>query len=177
MRKELSSYSACVVIQLRGDSAYVLDVFRDRLEYPDLKRKIIEIHRRWSTYTNNYTLLIENTGAGMSVIQDLKREHIHAVAILPKEDKVIRMNAQTARIEAGSVFLPRNAPWLDDFFREVLAFPASRYSDQIDALSQALNYIFNRPRVEWTDVALGPKVFVRGIEITDFPNGSSGFGL
>jgi len=175
--KELSSYSACMVMLVRGDSVYVLDVFRDRLEYPDLKRKIIEIHRRWSTYTNNYALLIENTGAGMSVIQDLKREHIHAVAIMPKEDKVIRMNAQTARIEAGSVFLPRNAPWLDDFFQEVLAFPASRYSDQIDALSQALNYIFNRPRFEWTDVALGPKVFVRGIEITDFPDGSSGFGL
>jgi hypothetical protein len=45
--KELSSYSACVVIQVRGDSAYVLDVFRDRLEYPDLKRKVIELHRRW----------------------------------------------------------------------------------------------------------------------------------
>jgi predicted phage terminase large subunit-like protein len=166
--KELSSYSACVVILVRGESAYVLDVFRDRLEYPDLKRKIIEFHHRWRTYTNNYALLIENTGAGMSVIQDLKREYIHAVAIVPKEDKVIRMNAQTARIEAGSVFLPHNAPWLDDFFQEVLSFPASRYNDQIDAFSQALNYAFNRPSFEWTDVALGPKVFVGGIEITDF---------
>lgn len=75
------------------------------------------------------------------------------------------MNAQTARIEAGSVLLPRNAPWLDDFFQEVLAFPASRYSDQIDAFSQALNYAFNRPRLEWSFVGLGPKVFVGGREI------------
>ena len=154
-----------MVILVRGDSAYMLDVFRDRLEYPDLKRKIIEFHHRWRTYTNNYALLVENKGSGMSLIQDLKREHIHAVAILPKEDKVIRMNAQTARIEAGSVHLPRSAPWLDDFFREVLAFPASPYNDQIDAFSQALNYAFNRPSFEWTDIGLGGKAFVGGIEI------------
>ena len=38
--KELSSYSACVVLQIKGETAYVLDVLRERLEYPDLKRKV-----------------------------------------------------------------------------------------------------------------------------------------
>ena len=56
------------------------------------------------------------------------------------------MNAQTARIEARSVSLPRRAGWLDEFRREVLAFPAGRYSDQVDALSQALNHAFNPQR-------------------------------
>ena len=55
----------------------------------------------------------------------------------------MRMNAQTARIEAGSVSLPRQATWLDEFRREILAFPAGRYSDQVDALSQALHRAFN----------------------------------
>lgn len=145
--KDLSSYSVCVVVQVRGESVYVLDVFRDRLEYPELTRTVIEFHQRWRSYTNSYALLIEKMGSGMSLIQDLKQKHIHAVPVLPKEDKVIRMNAQTARIEAGSVLLPRKAPWLDDFFQEVLAFPASRHTDQIDALSQALNYAF-KPRRE-----------------------------
>lgn len=56
----------------------------------------------------------------------------------------MRMNQQTARIEAGSVFLPKQAPWLDEFRRELLAFPAGRYSDQADAFSQALNRAYNR---------------------------------
>ena len=43
--KELASYSVCVVLQVRGETVYVLDVFRERLEYPDLKRKVIELHR------------------------------------------------------------------------------------------------------------------------------------
>jgi predicted phage terminase large subunit-like protein len=56
------------------------------------------------------------------------------------------MHRQTARIEAGSVFVPRQAPWLDKFRAELLAFPMGRYDDQVDALSQGLDYAFNRPR-------------------------------
>jgi predicted phage terminase large subunit-like protein len=144
--KELASYSACVVVQIRGETVWVLDVLRDRLEYPDLRRKVIELHRRWRQATNNYSLLIENKGSGMSLIQDLTKEHIHAIAVEPEGDKTMRMNAQTARIEAGSVLLPGQAPWLDEFRREIMAFPAGRYSDQVDALSQALNRAFNNKR-------------------------------
>jgi predicted phage terminase large subunit-like protein len=144
--RELSSYSVCVIVQVRGETIFVLDVFRERLEYPDLKRKVIELHRQWRISTNNYALLIENKGSGMSLVQDLKREHIHAIAVEPKDDKVIRMNAQTARIEAGSVVLPQRAQWLDEFRQELLAFPASRHSDQIDAFSQALDHAFNARR-------------------------------
>jgi predicted phage terminase large subunit-like protein len=135
-----------VVVQIRGETVYVLDVLRDRLEYPDLRRKVIELHRRWRQATNNYSLLIENKGSGMSLIQDLTKEHIHAIAVEPEGDKTMRMNAQTARIEAGSVSLPEQAPWLDEFRREIMAFPAGRYSDQVDALSQALNRAFNNKR-------------------------------
>lgn len=46
--RELSSYSACLVLQIRGETAYVLDVVRKRLEYPDLKRKVVELHRHWA---------------------------------------------------------------------------------------------------------------------------------
>lgn len=64
----------------------------------------------------------------MSLIQDLKREGIHAISVDPDGEKIMRMNAQTARIEAGSVLLPRRAGWLDEFRREILAFPAGPWS-------------------------------------------------
>ena len=79
----------------------------------------------------------------MSLIQDLKREGIRAIPVDPDGEKIMRMNAQTARIEAGSVLLPRRAAWLDEFRHELLAFPAGRYNDQVDAFSQALNRGFN----------------------------------
>jgi predicted phage terminase large subunit-like protein len=142
--KELAHFSACVVLQVRGETAYVLEVFRERLEYPDLRRKVIELHKRWRYAANDYALVIENRGSGMSLIQDLKDEDIHAIAVDPRGDKVMRMNEQTARIEAGSVSLPKQAPWLDEFRKEILAFPAGRHFDQVDAFSQALNRAFSR---------------------------------
>jgi predicted phage terminase large subunit-like protein len=55
------------------------------------------------------------------------------------------MSEQSARIEAGSVLLPKQAPWLDEFRRELLTFPAGRHNDQVDAFSQALKRAFAPP--------------------------------
>ena len=154
--KELASYSVAVVVQVRGETVYVLDVIRERLEYPELRRKVIALHRQWRSACNDYSLLIENEGSGMGLIQELEREHIHAIAINPEGDKTMRMNNQTGRIEAGSVLLPRRAPWLEDFRRELCAFPGGRHNDQVDAFSQALNRAFEPRR----QITTG---FVRGM--------------
>ena len=70
----------------------------------------------------------------MSLIQDLKREfQIHPIAIDPEGDKVMRMAAQSARIEAGTVYLPRKAAWVSEFQKELMAFPRGHTNDQVDA--------------------------------------------
>jgi predicted phage terminase large subunit-like protein len=56
------------------------------------------------------------------------------------------MNAHTARIESGHVHVPKSAPWLEEFRRELMAFPATKHNDQVDALSQALDRAFNHDR-------------------------------
>ena len=111
---------------------------------PDLKRKVLELHQRWRRVGSNYALLIENKGSGMSLIQDMQRDNIHALAVDPEGEKTICMNAQTARIEAGS--LPRQAHWRDEFRKEISAFPNGRHNDQVDAFSQGLNEAFNPQR-------------------------------
>ena len=61
------------------------------------------------------------------------------------------------RVEAGDVRIPRHAPWLDDLKAEVLAFPNGRHDDQVDALSQLLNWISTR----WIDsISIGIPVQV-----------------
>jgi predicted phage terminase large subunit-like protein len=103
---------------------------------------VIALHRKWRTACDSYSLLIEDKGSGMGLIQELKRENIHAIPVKPEGDKVMRMSNQTAHIEAGAVHLPRRAPWLEDFRRELSAFPGGRYDDQVDAFSQALARAF-----------------------------------
>ena len=53
----------------------------------------------------------------------------------------MRMTAQTPRMEAGKVLLPRDAPWLPDYLHELAMFPRGRHDDQADSTSQALAYI------------------------------------
>jgi hypothetical protein len=48
--------------------------------------------------------------------------------------------AQSAKIEAGHVYLPRDAPWLDGFLLELLAFPHGRHDDQVDSVAQFLTW-------------------------------------
>jgi predicted phage terminase large subunit-like protein len=141
---ELADYSVGTVWGRKGDLYYLVDVIRVRLDYPALRRKVIEVYQRWRW--QDPTILIEDAGSGTSLYQDLYEQNIPAMAIKPEGDKVMRMSAQTAKIEAGAVHLPRHAPWLDDLRTELLAFPQGVHDDQVDSISQALNWMSSRPR-------------------------------
>lgn len=144
-KHELADYSACVVLGVRGESWDILEVIRARLDYPDLKRLVLKTHERFR-HSQSYSLIIENKGSGQSLIQDLKGQGLYPVAIDPEGDKIMRMYGQTAKIESGAVHLPEQAPWLDDFRTEVMAFPNGRHDDQVDALSQAMIFAEKRGR-------------------------------
>ncbi len=138
---EINDYSVCTTWQESGDSYYLIDVFRRRLEYPDLKRRVVEEAQRHGADV----VLIEDKGSGTHLIQDLQRDDVvRPIAIEPRGDKVTRMSAQTGKIEAGYVLLPECAPWLQDFQTEILQFPHGRHDDQVDSLSQFLAWV-SRP--------------------------------
>ena len=46
--------------------------------------------------------------------------------------------------ERGEIFLPQSAPWLMDFLDELLRFPQARFDDQVDSVTQYLNWHRNR---------------------------------
>lgn len=133
---ELADYSVGITALLRDETFYILDVVRVRLEYPELKRRIISEHKRWKVDK----LLIEDKASGTGLIQELKRDSIYAITIKPEGDKIVRMDTCTALIEMGNVFLPQNARWMHDFQKEMMEFPNGRNDDQADALSQMLNW-------------------------------------
>jgi predicted phage terminase large subunit-like protein len=82
---------------------------------------------------------------GTALAQALRREaHLHVIAITPKFDKIVRATAESAKVEAGSVLLPRNADFLDEFLGEIAAFPGGRHDDQVDSMTLFLNWIARR---------------------------------
>jgi len=135
-----SDYSVGTTWLMDKKDYYLVDLFRARLEYPDLRRQIIGLARRHGAST----ILIEMAGPGLNLIQDLRADTIMDVArpigVKPEGSKRDRMAIQSAKIEAGQVHLPRNAPWLGDFLHELLAFPNGRHDDQVDSVSQFLRW-------------------------------------
>ena len=135
---ELNDYSVCTTWGVIGADYYLLDIVRDRFEYPELKRRVVSEAYRYEADT----VLIEDTGSGTSLIQDLRMERkVRPIGRRPRGDKITRMDAQTAKIEAGHVLIPDRASWLADFETEILAFPNGRHDDQVDSMSQFLNWI------------------------------------
>jgi predicted phage terminase large subunit-like protein len=82
-------------------------------------------------------LVIEEGGISHGLIQSLREKHINVVDIKPDRDKLSRLISQIDLFEGGSVLLPRDASWLEEFVSELLSFPG-RHDDQVDALSQGL---------------------------------------
>lgn len=123
---------------------YLLDVFRERLDYPDLKRAVERLWARWKPDA----VLIEKAGSGWPLHQDLRAAGRHRpIMILPVESKEERFNGCLAEVEAGHFLLPAQAPWLDAFRHELKAFPMGKYDDQADAFSQFVSY--QRKKWRW----------------------------
>ena len=104
---ELNDYSVCTTWGLYNQYFYLLDVFRKRLNYPDLKRAV---EQQWLLHKPD-KVLIEDKSSGISLIQEMSGTvyGIEAYKPLPGSDKLLRLNAQTIRFENGSVLLRRRA--------------------------------------------------------------------
>jgi len=138
---ESSDYSVCTTWAETKNSYVLLDIFRDKLEYPDLKRTVIN----YSAKYNPGAILIEDKASGQQLLQDLRRNTIlPVISINPEKDKITRMAAVSSMIEAGTVYLPNKATWLVDYEGEIGKFPLSKNDDQVDSTSQFLNWIRNK---------------------------------
>jgi predicted phage terminase large subunit-like protein len=142
---EHHDWSVCTTwLVTKQKKYYLLDVFRARLIYPELRRKIRSHALRFAPDV----ILIEKSGIGESLLGEFANNPpggmVRPIPIVPKGNKTDRLAAQSAKIEAGHVYLPADAPWLGDFIAEFLGFPYVRHDDQIDSLSQFLFWVSSR---------------------------------
>lgn len=121
---------------LQDNLYYLLDVCREKLNYPDLKATMIEQAQQYEASV----ILIEDTGVGSGLLDELRMEGLNAVDIKAIQSKVIRAHLQTPKFQASRVHFPRSAPWLAELEAELLAFPGGRHDDQVDSITQALAY-------------------------------------
>jgi predicted phage terminase large subunit-like protein len=138
---ELNDFSVCTTWGTMGPDLYLLDVYRKRLGYPELKRAV----REQAAAFNATTILVEDEASGTQLIQELVAEGVHAIkGYKPNGNKVMRLHSVSSTIENGFVHIPEKAPWLGEYLHELTTFPKAKYYDQADSTSQALDWLKQR---------------------------------
>lgn len=121
---------------------YILKVFREKLEYPDLKRRVIALNALYRGQGLR-GFWVEDASSGQQLLQELRSGS--GVAVIPwkpgSADKTARMLTMTPLIEGGRVFIPEEAEWLEDWEAELSAFPNVKNDDQADSFVITLDVL------------------------------------
>jgi len=136
-----SDYSACTTWGVfhpdEGPDAHVilLDAFKERMEFPELKRKAFEMYKDWEPDA----FIVEAKAAGAPLIYELRQMGIPVQEFTPSRgnDKVVRVNAVSDLFSSGKVWAPRKR-WADEVIEEIAGFPYSDNDDLTDSTTQAL---------------------------------------
>ena len=113
----------------------MLDAFKERMEFPELKKKALEMFKQW----NPDTLIVEKKAAGAPLIYELRKMGIPLSEYTPSKgsDKIARVNAISDLFASGAVWCP-DTRWADEVMEELAAFPNGDHDDLVDSSSQAL---------------------------------------
>jgi len=113
----------------------LLHAERDRLEFPDLKRKTLQLYREWDPDA----VIIEKKASGAPLIYELRSMGIPVQEFTPVRgnDKISRLNAVSDIFASGMVWAP-NTSWAEQVIDEVASFPAGEHDDYVDTVSLAL---------------------------------------
>jgi predicted phage terminase large subunit-like protein len=149
---ELANFSVCTTWGLKDQRMYLIDVFRRKLNFPELKRFVREL----ASLHHADVVLIEDKASGTSLIQELRADGFSKAQAAPalEGDKIMRLHGQTAKIEGGFVLFPKEAPWLDTYLNELVTFPNAKNDDQVDSTVFALAWSTPRGGAEgWIEYA------------------------
>ena len=146
-----SDYVVGAVVGQAGSQFYVLDLVREKL---DVVGTMAMIARMYQKHQLSGTV-IELAASGYAVYQMLQKKVPGLIGFRPERSKESRAAGCVPVVEAGNVYLPASATWLDAFVSEFSLFPASKNDDMVDALVQAINYCSQRTAPAMTEVTWG----------------------
>ena len=142
LKKETADYSAITtwgVFRPNEDAPrqlILLDSYKARLEFPELRRVAKEQYDYW----HPETVIIEAKASGLPLMYELRQMGIPAMNYTPSkgQDKIARVNAVSPMFESGQVWAPLKKQFAQEMVEECAAFPYGDHDDLVDSMSQAL---------------------------------------
>lgn len=151
---QLNDYSAGQLWAECEDGYYLVERFKDKVEYPELKRIVQQHYDKQPA-----TVYIEDKASGQQLVQDFRRSsRMPVIPVIPGREiplsKDERLNLCSPLFEAGKVFLPEGEKWVSDYVSELCLFPNGAHDDEVDATTLYLcqNLMKKKPRarvIEW----------------------------
>lgn len=147
-----SAFTVAVVGELQPNYQMATrEVYRDRLEFPELTPVMDRMTQRYAIDGKLRGVLIEDKASGTSAYQtllassspDLRRV---LIPFQPVGDKDTRASQAAVWCKNDCVLLPEpseGVPWLLEFEDELFALPTSNFRDQGDAFAQLIIYTEN----------------------------------
>ena len=118
----------------------LLDVYKKRVEWVDLKRDVLEQYKMW----NPDAIIVEKKAAGAPLIYELRSMGIPVQDYTPSRgtkaapnDKFARLNSVSDIIASGKVWVP-STRWADELVDEIASFPSGEHDDMMDSTVLAL---------------------------------------
>lgn len=113
----------------------LLNAFRERMEFPRLKKVALEQYKEWEPDS----IIIEKKASGAPLIYEMRAMGIPVQEFTPTRgnDKITRLNAVSDLFASGKVWAPGNH-WAEEVIDEVASFPAGEHDDYVDSVSLAL---------------------------------------
>ena len=141
LKKETADYSAITtwgVFYPDNDSKpnlMLLDAIKERLEFPDLRRRALEQYKYWKPET----VIVEAKASGLPLTYELRQMNIPVVNFTPSRgnDKHMRVNSVAPLFESGMIWAPEQN-FADEVIEECAAFPHGDHDDLVDSMTQAV---------------------------------------
>jgi predicted phage terminase large subunit-like protein len=141
-KKTVNDYSACTTWGVwfneednMNPNVILLDAYKERLEFPQLKKKAYEMYQEFEPDT----CLIEKKAAGAPLIQELRWMGLSVSEYSPGkgQDKISRLNSVADLFASGKVWAPETR-WAEELVDEVASFPSGEHDDLVDSMTLAL---------------------------------------
>jgi len=146
--REGCSYSVAQVWASNGIDFFLVDQFRRRCRFDELTMNVRTFAKRY----RGAPMLIEETATGPALFSALTlKQNRRAVGIRPVDSKAVRFARHTDKIIGGKIRIPKCSPLNSVFVDELIRFPNGPYDDQVDAMTQFLDWFGGQDDIDFSN--------------------------
>jgi len=120
----------------QGQSIILLNAFKDRYDFPELRRVALEEYREWQPDM----VIVEAKASGLPLTHELRQMDIPVINFTPSRgnDKHTRLNSVAPLFESGKIWAPMHEHFAQEVIEECASFPFGEYDDYVDSTTQAI---------------------------------------